>query len=286
MPCTLRPARPADAAAAGPIAHDAFKAIAERHGFPPDFPNTGVATGLVEFMLSRDDVWGVVAEVDGRVVGSNFLWEGDAVAGIGPITVDPSHQDATVGRALMMAVMERAQQRPGRVGVRLVQAAYHTRSLSLYTKLGFEVREPLAVMQGHPPRVQVPGHAVRPGTEADLDAANALCRRVHGHDRAVELRHALQAGSFSVVEHDGRLSGYSTGVAFFSHTVGEGNEDLKALIGAAAEFSGPGFLLPMRNTALFGWCLAQGLRVVMPMTLMSVGAYSEPRGAFLPSILY
>ena len=29
-----------------------------------------------------------------------------------------------------------------------------------------------------------------------------------------------------------------------------------------------------------------GLRVVQPMTLMSMGLYNEPKGAFLPSVLY
>jgi len=37
---------------------------------------------------------------------------------------------------------------------------------------------------------------------------------------------------------------------------------------------------------LFRWCLDNGLRVVEPMTLMSVGLYNEPVGAFLPSVLY
>ena len=32
--------------------------------------------------------------------------------------------------------------------------------------------------------------------------------------------------------------------------------------------------------------LEQGLRVVQPMTLMSLGSYSDPQGAFLPSVLY
>ena len=59
-----------------------------------------------------------------------------------------------------------------------------------------------------------------------------------------------------------------------------------ALIGAAPRVEGPGFLLPTRNSELFRWCLAQGLRVVQPMTLMSLGLYNEPKGAFLPSILY
>ena len=167
-----------------------------------------------------------------------------------------------------------------------MQAAYHSRSLSLYTKLGFVVREPLAVLQGHPPGSQVDGYVVRTAKEADVDAANELSRRVHGHDRANELRDAVGQGTSVVVEHEGRITGYATSIGFFGHAVGETTEDLKALIAATPSFPGPGFLLPMRNAELFRWCLDQGLRVVQPMTLMSVGPYQEPRGAFLPSILY
>jgi hypothetical protein len=89
-----------------------------------------------------------------------------------------------------------------------------------------------------------------------------------------------------VVEHDDRISGYSTGLANFAHTVGETNEDLKALIGAASEFAGPGILVPLGNSELVGWCLASGLRVVELMTLMTIGLYNEPAGSYLPSIHY
>jgi hypothetical protein len=75
-------------------------------------------------------------------------------------------------------------------------------------------------------------------------------------------------------------------IGFFGHTVGESNEDLKALIGAAEGFPGPGFLLPTRNSEMLRWCLEQGLHIVQPMTLMSLGLYNEPRGAFMPSVLY
>jgi hypothetical protein len=89
-----------------------------------------------------------------------------------------------------------------------------------------------------------------------------------------------------VVEHDGRISGYATDLAFFAHAVGESNEDLKALIMAADAFGGPGILVPITNADLFRWCLERGLRVVELMTLMTVGLYTPPRGAYLPSILY
>jgi hypothetical protein len=185
----------------------------------------------------------------------------------------------------MQAALQRVAERHY-PGVRLVQAAYHTRSLCLYTTLGFEVRERLVNMQGSPLALHMPGYAVRRATEGDLDDCNALCRCIHGHDRSGELLEAITRGTATVVEHGERLTGYATVLGFSGHAVGESNADVKALIGAASEFVGPGFLLPTRNGELFRWCLAHGLRVVQPMTLMSMGLYNEPQGAFLPSIVY
>jgi len=281
----LRGGRPEDAEDCGSICYGAFKAIAEGHNFPPDFPSPEIAGGLLASLLAREDVYSVVAEADGRVVGSNFLWENGTIAGVGPITIDPNAQNAAVGRRLMEDVLRRAEER-NIAGVRLVQAAYHNRSLSLYTKLGFDVREPLSNLQGPAIGERVPGHAVRPAKEEDLGACDALALRVHGHDRGSELLEAIGQGNANVVEHDGRITGYTTGVGFFGHTVGESNEDLKALIGAAPGFPGPGFLLPTRNGEVLRWCLERGLRIVQPMTLMSLGLYNEPAGAFTPSILY
>jgi len=58
------------------------------------------------------------------------------------------------------------------------------------------------------------------------------------------------------------------------------------LIGAAASYPGPGFLVPTRNGELMRWCLAEGLRVAQPMTLMTIGLYNQPDGVWLPSVLY
>jgi hypothetical protein len=236
-------------------------------------------------VLAHSEVYSVVAEIDGEIVGSNFLWEGGLIAGVGPITVAPSAQNAAVGRRLMERVLERAREQRF-AGVRLVQAAYHSRSLALYTRLGFDTREPLSNIQGSPLGLEIPGYPVRPATESDLEACSRLCVRVHGHDRAHELRGAIREGTATLVEHAGRVTGYATSVGFLGHAVGENNEALKALIGAAPSFFGPGFLLPTRNGELLRWCLDHGLRVVQQMTLMSMGLYQEPAGAFLPSVLY
>jgi predicted N-acetyltransferase YhbS len=285
MSLKLRPGRPTDAEACGVICYEAFKTISEQHRFPPDFPSSEVAARLMSSLFQLPNGYSVVAEIDGQVVGSNFLWEASLVAGVGPITVTPNTQNSAIGRRLMEDVLERARQKH-LASVRLVQAAFHNRSLALYTKLGFDVQEPLANFQGSALKLEIPGYRVRAAQEKDLDACNRLCRRVHGHHRGQELHHAIQQGTATVVEHDDRISGYATLVGFFGHAVAESNEELKALIGAADSFAGSGFLLPTRNSHLFRWCLQQGLRIVQPMTLMSLGMYNQPSGAFLPSILF
>jgi GNAT superfamily N-acetyltransferase len=285
MKATFRPGTVDDAKACGTICYESFKAIAEQHNFPPDFPLAEVAVGLLTMMLSRKDIYSVVAELDGRVVGSNFLWEGDTIAGVGPITVLPAAQNGSIGRQLMERILDRAHAQRF-VGVRLVQAAYHNRSLSMYTKLGFDAREPLSVLQGPALALELPGYPVRSATVGDLDACNQVCLSVHGHDRSREVADAIAQGTARVVERGDRVTGYATNIGYFAHAVGQTNEELKALIGAAPAFVGPGFLLPTRNAELFRWCLAHGLRVVHPMTLMSRGLYQKPAGAFLPSVLY
>src|SRR6267142_2421846 len=285
MSTVLRPGTPADAAVCGPICFEAFKAIDDEHNFPWDFPSAEVASDLLTTMLSNPGVYSVVAEQDGNVVGSNFLDERGPIAGVGPITVHPASQNQTIGRRLMGAVLDRAAERHA-AGVRLLQSAFHNRSLCLYTKLGFETRETISKINGAPLGLKFPGYDVRSARATDLAACNALCQRVHGHHRGGELDDAIKAGTACVVEHLGQITAYATGIAFFGHAVAETNQGLKALIGAAAGFGGGGFLLPTRNGEIFRWCLQNRLRLVHQLTLMTIGLYNEPDGAYLPSVLY
>jgi predicted N-acetyltransferase YhbS len=284
-PITIRRSQPADIELCGRICYEAFTTLNENHNFPPDFPSPDVAKQAISMMFTHPGFFCVIAEQDGKIIGSNCMDERSTIAGIGPITVDPSAQNQGAGGRLMAAVMDRAVERRF-PGVRLVQAAFHCRSMSLYAKLGFAIREPLVVMQG-PPIRQIPsGYMVRSARADDVEACNMLCRRVHGHDRSGELSEAIAQGRACVTECAGRITAYASNVGFFGHAVAESNSDLKALLGGVDAFAGPGILLPARNTDLFRWCLTHGLRVVQPMTLMTVGFYSEPTGAYLPSIRY
>ncbi|HTX75265.1 MAG TPA: GNAT family N-acetyltransferase [Terracidiphilus sp.] len=282
----IRVARPEDAETCGRICFHAFSTINAAHGFPCDFPGPEVTTGMFRWVFAHPEAfYSVVGEVDGRIVGSNAMDERSPIRGVGPITVDPDTQNAGVGRQLMKAVMDRAEER-GAAGLRLVQAAFHTRSMSLYASLGFDVREPLACMQGKTQERGVEGCTVRPATAADLDACNELSRSVHGFDRGGDLAQETEAGNARVVERGGRITGYASELAFFGHATAESNLDLQALLASAERFGGPGILVPTRNAALLRWCLANGLRIVQPMTLMTMGLYNQPAGAWLPSVMF
>src|SRR5579871_1263127 len=277
----IRKARPEDAPACGRICYEAFCKINADHGFAPELPEVGIAVGLLSTMFSHPGFWCVVAEQGGTIAGSNCLDERSSVFGVGPITIDPGIQNQGIGRRLMQAVLDRSRER-NVASVRLLQAAFHNRSLSLYTKLGFAAREPMSVMQGAPLMFSVEGCPVRAAKMSDLPAANAVCERVHGFNRSGELRDGIESGTALVVERHGRITGYASAFGYFGHAVGESNLDLQALIAHTDSFGGPGMLIPTRNAELFRWCLEKGLRVLHPMTLMSSGLYSEPNGAYLP----
>jgi len=93
MDIKLRPVTPDDAQRCGTICYEAFAAIANQHNFPPDLPSPEVTIGLVSKLIAAPRFYGIVAEIDREVVGSNFMDERSAIAGIGPITIDPTVQN-------------------------------------------------------------------------------------------------------------------------------------------------------------------------------------------------
>lgn len=285
MPFTIRKAQLEDAEICGAICFEAFSQISNNHNFPPDFQNVDQTVGLLSHTFSRDDLYTTVAELDGKIVGSNVFWENGEIAGVGPITIHPEVQKGSIGKALMEDGLKHAKSK-GFKSVRLVQAAFNNMSLALYTKLGFNVQEPLSAINGPALNITIPGYSVRSAGLEDIEVCNELCISIHGHHRNGDLSDAIHQKTASVVERNGRITGYTTQIGFFGHAVAETNEDLKALIGAAEGFAGPGMLLPTRNGEVLRWCLQNGLKIIQPLSLMSYGPYNEPKGAFLPSIIF
>jgi GNAT superfamily N-acetyltransferase len=288
MEVRIRLAAPIDIEACGRIMYEAFKSINERHGFEnTDFPTAEVGAMAAGFWIRNPSCWGVVAETEGRVIGSCFADERSSIRGVGPVTVAPTVQGQGVGRKLMEALLEQCR---GSRRVRLAQHTFNTSSLALYASLGFEVKEPLVLMHGQLSSKPLGDVEIRPMRSEDLDACRALCEKVHGFERINEVRNGLQFFAPFVALRADRIVAYASAPAVWSanHGVAEVEADMRALLlGICASMTDPlFFLLPIRQTSFFRWCLDQGMRVVKPMTLMAMGEYQEPAGCYFPSAVF
>lgn len=290
MDLTIRPIGQGDIESCGKIGYEAHKAISSSHGYyPPEQPSEEFGIELIRGLLGNPNSWGVLAERQGKVLGSIFLhrFPPSPVAVIGPLTVHPSSEGG-VGRALMDAALGQAGKQK-QDQVRLVQSPGHIRSFALYTKSGFILREPLILMQGQALNDGNAGNGRIRLVQDDRDVAacNELCRSVHGLSREMELRRAKDQGVATMVERDnGVVVGYAAGMGIFGHAVAKSNEDLKALIAFAPTILGPGFFVPARNHEIVSWLLENNFKIGWPASLMTRGPYQEPLAPFLPSLAY
>lgn len=286
MTIQIRSMRPEDVEICGRICYEAFCGIADKHNFRHDFPSPEAAIGLMQMLLESPAAFNVVAESEGRVIGSNHLAEYDAIRAVGPITVDPNAQTKGAGRMLMEAVIERGR---GARGIRLLQDSFNAASLSLYASLGFDVKEPVVIIEGAV-KGEVPAEfEVRPIRDEDHEGCAELCRSVHGFDRFNELMHSPPMPHPFVALRDGRITAYISAPQMWAmnHGVAETERDMQALLlGAGNQCEQLSVILPTRQTTLFRWLLKNGMKVIKPMTLMSMGEYQEPRGCYLPSVGY
>jgi len=269
----------------GRICYEAFKDVADAHGFPPDFQSVQLARRVIGMLVNRPDFYGVAAMVDGQLAGSNFLSLSDPVAGVGPITVDCAYQGRDIGRLLMRDVICYARDQ-GIAMVRLVQDAFNTASLSLYASLGFDTRHPLALMRPSPAASADP--SVRDATKDDLDALEALCIRIYKATRRGEVAAAIQHGIPVLTRvRDGRVRAYLIPV-IFGHGVGESEDDMMALAqeGARRAPRETVVFAPLDEPELFRSFLAAGFRTVKMMNLMTMGPYEAPSRVWMPSVLY
>jgi GNAT superfamily N-acetyltransferase len=279
-----------DAEVCGKIGYEAHKAISSTHGYPCEQPSEEFGIGLIKMLLGNQNSWGVLAERQGRILGSIFLnrFPPSPVAVIGPLTVHPSAEGG-VGRKLMDAALTRAH-RQNHDQIRLVQSPSHIRSFVLYTKCGFVLREPLFLMQGQSLNGQnidtrnADVHSIR--SEDDISKCNELCKLSYGFSREMELRQARDQGVATMVERDDVVSGYAAGIGILCHAVAKSNEDLKMLISNAPTILEPGFFIPARNHEIIKWLLESGFHIGWPANLMTVGPFQEPLTPFLPSLAY
>jgi ribosomal protein S18 acetylase RimI-like enzyme len=148
MAISLVTAEPHHVSELGRICFEAFREVHDRGCGTRDVPTVDFARQVLGMLVQREDFYSVSALDGGRLVGSNFLSLMDPVAGVGPVTVDPSCQGQGIGRTLMQDVIDYAQ-RHNIEQVRLMQDSFNVASLSLYASLGFDVKEPVALCKLH-----------------------------------------------------------------------------------------------------------------------------------------
>lgn len=270
----------------GRVCYEAFKDIADRHGFAPDFPSVQVARSVIGTLVERKDFYGVAAIVNGELAGSNFVSLTDPVAGVGPITVDCAFQGRDLGRALMLDVIDHAQ-RNKIAQVRLLQDAFNVASLSLYASLGFEVKHAVAEISLN---AAVKADAtVRPVHEDDVAVLDEICQRNYKTSRRNELLAAVRANLSPVLrERNGKFTGYLI-PGLFGHGVAETCDDAVALGTQAARLiphERARSLCPLEDGPLFQAFLKAGCRTVKIMNVMAMGPYQAPSSVWMPSILY
>ena len=282
----LVPAEPQHASELGRISFEAFKELQDRACGTRDFPTVEIAQQVLGMLLQRDDFYSVSALDNGKLVGSNFLSLMDPVAGVGPVTVDPSYQGKGVGRTLMQDVIDYAR-RHNIEQVRLMQDAFNVASLSLYASLGFDVKEPVAFMQAAP--LAEDDNSVRSITEPDLPAIEELSVRIYKNSRRNEVAAAAPYGFAAFLrERQGRITGYLL-PGQFGHGVAETEEDALALIGEAARRLPPEmarFFCPLTESGFYRKALQGGCNVIKVMNYMMLGPYEYPDEVWMPSVLY
>ena len=270
----------------GRICFEAFRRVAEDHGFTHDFPDSTAAAKVIALIRSLPRNFQVAARVGDRIVGSNFMILLDSVAGVGPITIDPAFQGKGIGRLLMQAALNYAEQNHFQQ-LRLLQDTYNTSSLSLYVTLGFDVREPIGMMKAPP---AASAHAsVRRARVSDLPVLEELCVRFYKISRRHELA-AWLARDFPIMvyEDGGSISGYLV-PGKVGHGVAKAESVAGTLISQVSRYALPGgdiFFCPLRNTSLYREALKSGCRLLKMMSLMSKGPYEEPTPVWMSSIAY
>lgn len=281
-----------DVEAVGALVYESFYDVATKHGHEPGYESVEFATLVVNILSQAEGFASFLACEGGEPVAVNFLDERNEIAGVGPVAVSVRHQGRGLGRLVMEALLERTEA-TGYQSVRLLQSAYNCVSFSLYTRLGFDVKDGIATLRGRPAEGERPSGEVRDGTPADLDALDELSLEVVGFRRRGDIEISRSLAPPLVVERQGRIAGFTCwfptpGGTLLAPAVARDEQALRDLILGAARSTTVGLIvpLPLSYASVLRWALDGGFTVSELSTLMVRGSYERPAGAYLPSVWY
>lgn len=316
---TIRPLMPADIPRAGEILHQAFNEVFAAHGYPAPISDLAAGRALVTAYRDYEPTGSFVALHEGRIVGSAFLHRRGDRVGVGPVTVDPSCQGRGVGRKLMERIIEEVGDC---TSIRLFQDAFNRESFALYVRLGFVVRDVMAVLRAAPPRFDAdvapgaPDPGASPGAGACLSdgrsggagaGSPAICREMEpwdlvnavacdtaltGMSRPRDLAFLLDHGQAAVLEQDGGIRGFAASflvrdTLFVGPAAAPTAAELVRLVADLTRRSGARVVsvrAPSRPGDLLQMLLQAGFEVRSLGTYMVRGRYDEPSGALLASM--
>ena len=254
VPVRTRLLRETDLAEAGRILRLAFGTFLGMPDSEKAFPDVDYVT--TRWKADRESAF--AAEIDGRLVGSNFATGWGSVGFFGPLTVDPEFWNRGVGESLMEPVMDRfARWQNTHNG--LYTFSNSPKHLHLYQKFGFWPRFLTALMSLPAGAAATDSHCTR-YSEAPLEQQESLrraCREVtnaiyEGLDVEREIRAAAEQrlGDTVLIWDGAKLAGLA--VCHCGPGTEAGNGACYAKFGAAR----PGPEAPRNFHRLLEGCLA------------------------------
>src|SRR5229473_2578943 len=274
MSAIIRPLTEADLPAARRIARTAFGTFLGA----PDPENFWADRDLVYGRFAAEHVESFAAELDGELVGSNFVTSWGSVGFFGPLTVHPDQQGRGIAKDLVEAVSAQLDAW-GTSHAGLFTFPQSPLHIALYGKFGFHARFLTAIMAAP---AQSGGNAAS-GTrysalsESEREAAEKACRELteeiyEGLDLGAEIRTVAARNLGDTVllwDNGGRLAGFAICHWGPASEAGEGCCFVK--FGAVR----PGAGAEARFASLLDACGALALSVGMPSVLAGVNLARE-----------
>ena len=274
MSAIIRPLTEADLPAARRIVNTAFGTF---FGVP-DLENFWADRDLVYGRFGAEHVASFAAEVDGELVGSNFVTNWGSVGFFGPVSVHPDRQGRGIAKDLVEAVSAQLDSW-GTSHAGLFTFPQSPLHLALYGKFGFHARFLTAIMAAP---AQSFGNAVSwtrysSLSESEREAARKSCRELteeiyEGLDLGAEIRTVAARNLGDTVllwDNGSRLAGFAICHWGPASEAGAGF----CLVKFGAVRPGPG--AEARFASLLDACGALALSVGMPNVLAGVNMARE-----------
>jgi GNAT superfamily N-acetyltransferase len=178
-----------DALAVHELSVRSFSDLGERlHEPPQPPPSAEVALVRIHQLIERDPGGAWVTEHDGELAGAALAIDRDGLWGLSLLVVDPAHQSAGVGRALLARSLGYAE--GGRRGG-VILASPDPRALRAYARAGFAAH-PCFRAHGRPKTTEPPA-GVRDGGPEDLPLIERVDLAVRGAAHGSDIEAMLRA---------------------------------------------------------------------------------------------